>query len=390
MNARTEIRPDPAGAMQNAKPRRTTLRRLRVPLLVSLLIGGALVGNWWLLVGRWLESTDNAFLQGDIAVLGARIEGHVAGIRVADNQSVKAGEPLIELDQAIWKARLSEAEAALSAADAAIVTARQQVVQHRAQITAAEATVEQARAEQVRADADARRAGELVNSGWTSRQAAERATADIRKANGAVAAGLAQLSVTRQQVDVLQAMLVQAEARRAQARAALERARIDLDNTVLRAPFAGIVGNRAAQLGQYVRTGQPLIAVAPPPERQWVVANFKETQLTHMRIGQPVRLRPDALPGLVLEGRVESLAPATGALFSLLPPENATGNFTKVVQRVPVRLALTPRQAEGVPLLRPGLSVRVEVDTRDDTAVPRGVWSAAKGRLESLLRVAVP
>jgi membrane fusion protein, multidrug efflux system len=390
MNARTEIRPDPAGALQNARPRRTVLRQLWLPLLVLILIGGALAGNWWLLVGRWLESTDNAFIQGDIAVLGARIEGHVAAIRVTDNQAVKAGDPLVELDQAIWKARLSEAEAALGAAEAAIVTARQQVVQHRAQITAAEATVEQARAEQVRADADARRAGELVNSGWTSRQAAERATADIRKANGAVAAGLAQLSVTRQQVDVLQATLAQAEARRDQARAALERARIDLDNTMLRAPFAGIVGNRAAQLGQYVRTGQPLIAVAPPPERQWVVANFKETQLTQMRIGQPVRLRPDALPGLVLEGRVESLAPATGALFSLLPPENATGNFTKVVQRVPVRLALTPGQAAGTPLLRPGLSVRAEVDTRADPATPRGLWSAATARLWSLRGAAAP
>ena len=320
MNARTEIRSSSAAGQETLRLRRGRLRWLRLPLLCVVLLAGLIAGNWWLLVGRWLESTDNAFLQGDIAVLGARLEGHVAAIRVADNQAVKAGEPLIELDRAIWKARLSEAEASLSAAEAAIVTARQQVTQHRAQITAAEASVEQARAEQVRADADARRAGELVNSGWTSRQAAERATADIRKANAAVAVGLAQLSVTRQQVDVLQASLAQADARRDQARAALERARIDLDNTVLRAPFAGIVGNRAAQLGQYVRTGQPLIAVAPPPERQWVVANFKETQLTHMRIGQPVRLQPDALPGLVLEGRVESLAPATGALFSLLPP----------------------------------------------------------------------
>ncbi len=384
MNARTEVRSSSAAGQETLRLRRGRLRWLRLPLLCVVLLAGLIAGNWWLLVGRWLESTDNAFLQGDIAVLGARLEGHVAAIRVADNQAVKAGEPLIELDRAIWKARLSEAEASLGAAEAAIVTARQQVTQHRAQITAAEASVEQARAEQVRADADARRAGELVNSGWTSRQAAERATADIRKANAAVAVGLAQLSVTRQQVDVLQATLAQADARRDQARAALERARIDLDNTVLRAPFAGIVGNRAAQLGQYVRTGQPLIAVAPPPERQWVVANFKETQLTHMRIGQPVRLQPDALPGLVLEGRVESLAPATGALFSLLPPENATGNFTKVVQRVPVRLALTPGQATGIGLLRPGLSVRAEVDTRADPAAPRGPLAAAAARFESL------
>jgi membrane fusion protein, multidrug efflux system len=181
---------------------------------------------------------------------------------------------------------------------------------------------------------------------------------------------------------VLQAVLVQQEARRDQAVAVAGRTRIDLDNTILRAPFEGIVGSRAAQLGQFVRTGQALIAMAPPPERLWISANFKETQLPRFRPGLPVRMTLDAVPGLVLAGRVDSLAPATGALFSLLPPENATGNFTKVVQRVPVRIALDPATAS--PLLRPGLSIAAEVDTRDDPDAPRGLLDAAAVRLVQL------
>jgi len=385
MNAQSEIRPAPPAGMATERPRRALLRRLRLPLLAALLLVAGVTLNWWLLVGRWLESTDNAFLQGDIAVLGSRLEGHVAAIRVTDNQRVKAGDPLIELDAGLWRARLDEAVASLAEAEAAIGTNRQQVIQQRAQIDAAQAALDQTRAEQTRAAADARRAGELVGSGWTSRQAADRAVSDIRKADGGVAAAAAQLAVARQQLDVLQASLGQQEARRDQAAAAAARARIDLANTVLRAPFDGIVGNRAAQLGQYVRTGQQLIAVAPPPERQWVVANFKETQLARFQPGQPVRLTLDAMPGLVLHGRVESLAPATGALFALLPPENATGNFTKVVQRVPVRLALDASEAAKVALLRPGLSIAAQVDTRADTAAPRGLLGAAAARLDTLL-----
>ena len=383
MNALSETKPVlPPGTA--AQPRQRAWRRLRIPLLVLLLVAVVLVGNWWLLVGRWLESTDNAYVQGDIAVLGARIEGHVAAIRVADNQRVAAGDPLIELDGALWRARLAEAGASLAEAQAAIGSNRQQVLQQKTQIDAAEAQVAQARAEQVRAAADARRTGELVGSGWTSRQANDRAVSDIHKADALVAAATAQFAAARQQLDVLQAALAQQEARRDQAAAALDRARIDLDNTIIQAPFAGIAGNRGAQLGQFVRTGQALIAVAPPPERLWVLANFKETQLPRFRAGQPVRLTLDAMPGLLLQGRVDSLAPATGALFSLLPPENATGNFTKVVQRVPVRIALDPAEATQVALLRPGLSVAAEVDTRDDPAAPRGLFAVAGARFDLL------
>src|SRR4051812_49255990 len=367
MNALSETKPAEAPASRPAGRRR--LRVLRLPLLLGLLTSAALLGHWWLVVGRYLESTDNAYLQGDIAVLAARVEGHVAALLVADNQRVEAGAPLIELDPAAWRARLAEVEAGLAEASATMATNAELVAQQQAQIEAAAAQLEQARAEQVRAGADARRAGALVEPGWTSRQVAERAVAEQRKADAAVLAAAAQLNVARQQLEVLRATLAQQAAKRDSMVAQRDRARIDLDHTVIRAPFAGIIGNRAAQLGQYVRAGQQLIAVAPPPERQWVVANFKETQLARMRPGQPVRLTLDALPGVALTGRVESLAPATGALFSLLPPENATGNFTKIVQRVPVRIALDA-EAAALALPRPGLSVAAEVDTRDDPSAP--------------------
>jgi membrane fusion protein (multidrug efflux system) len=369
-----------------APPRRSPLRRLR-PLLILLVLGGAtLSGGWWWSVARFLESTDNATLAGDIAVLSSRIEGDVAEILVADNARVAAGQPLIRLEARDWQARLNQAEAAVAEAEAAIVTLAEQVVQQRAQVTAAEAQIAANEAERVRAATDAQRAQELVRGNYASRQSVDQAVADLRKAEAAVAAARAQLAVQRQALPVLEANRRQAEARRDSALAALELARNSLDNTVIRAPFEGIAGNRAAQIGQHVRAGQMLIAVAPPPERQWVVANFKETQLARMRPGQPVHLTVDALPGLELHGRVESLAPATGSQFSLLPPENATGNLTKIVQRVPVRIAVEAADAARLALLRPGLSVEAEVDTRDDPSAPRGVLAAAAATLRNLAR----
>jgi membrane fusion protein (multidrug efflux system) len=366
-------------------PRRGLLRRLR-PLLAALVLGGAMLGGgWWWSTGRFLQSTDNATLAGDIAVLSSRIEGDVAEILVADNQRVTAGQPLIRLDDRDWRARLASAEANLAEAVAAIGTLTEQAAQQRAQVAAAEAQIASVEAERIRAETDARRAQELAGGGFASRQAQDRAVADQRKAEAAVAAAQAQLAVQRQALPVIEANRRQAEARRDQAEAQLQLARSNLDNTIIRAPFEGIAGNRAAQLGSHVRPGQQLIAVAPPPERQWVVANFKETQLTRMRAGQPVIVTVDALPGLELHGRVESLAPATGSQFSLLPPENATGNFTKIVQRVPVRVTIAPEDTARLALLRPGLSVEAQVDTRDDPTAPRGVFGAAAATLRGLV-----
>ncbi|MCC7283682.1 MAG: HlyD family secretion protein, partial [Acetobacteraceae bacterium] len=313
--------PNAGSPAPETAPRKSWLRLLRLPALMLAAIGIALVVNWYFQVWRFLESTDNATIQGDIAILAARVEGHVAAILVADNQHVTAGEPLIQLEDRDWRARLAAAEAAVSAAAAAVETADRQVTQQDAAITQADAALQQARAEAVRARADAGRASSLVGGGWTSRQALDRAEADTRKADAGVTAAEAAIAAARAQKTVLEAIAAERRAAVAQARSAAELARIDLDNTVIRAPFAGQVGNRAAQLGQYVRAGTNLIALAPETGALFVVANFKETQLARMHRGQPVAISVDAL-GTTIPGHVDSMAPATGALFSLLPPEN--------------------------------------------------------------------
>jgi len=377
MTVISDVKPAPAAAQSNlapaSAPARNRRRRIRLGLAALAACALILGGSWYWTVGRFLESTDNAYVQGDIAVLSAQVDGRVTGIFVADNQFVHTGDKLIELDGAIWRAALAQAEASLAEATAAIATLREQVEAQDAQIAVAVAQSDQAQAEQDRAVADAKRYDTLSGQGFASRQVYERAVADQRKAAASLAASSAQAVAARRQRAVLEAQLRQADARQAQAAAAVDRAKADLDNTVIRAPFDGIAGNRAAQLGQYVRPGQQLIAVAPPPDRLWVVANFKETQLSRVRDAQPVTITVDAIPGLTLHGKVQSLAPATGSLFSLLPPENATGNFTKIVQRVPLRVALDASEVSKLALLRPGLSVQAEIDTRADPAQPRGI-----------------
>jgi membrane fusion protein (multidrug efflux system) len=384
MNAVTE-KPQavPADAQTTATPQRSRLlRRLWRPAagLVAA-IGVAVTASWWFTEGRYIQSTDNAYVQGDIAVLSPRIEGDVAAIKVADNQLVRAGDPLIVLDPADWRARLAQATAAAAEATAAIETAKRQVAQQQATIEAAHAAIVQAQAEQSRASADAARSGSLVANGWASRQSNDQAVADSRKANASVAATQAQKAAAEQQLGVLNAQVIQATARQQSAAAAVQLAENNLAYTVIRAPFDGIAGNRAAELGQHVTPATQLIAVAPLRERLYVVANFKETQLRRMQPGMKVRLIPDIDPNGAVDGRVDSLAPATGALFSLLPPENATGNFTKVVQRVPVKLMLDPAEAAQASWLRAGLSVTAEVDTRGPDAQRLGLFGTAAATL---------
>jgi membrane fusion protein (multidrug efflux system) len=348
-----------------------------VPLVV--LVAAILGGTWYWQTGRFLVETDDAYVQGDITVLGPRIEADIASIHVTDNQVVKAGDLLLTLDERDARNVQVQATAALAEADAAIATTREQLNQQQAQITAAEAQVETTRAEQTRALADARRTQQLVGGGYASRQSADQTVADQRKAEAAVHAAEAQLSVQRQSLGVLSAQVRQAEARRAQSAAALAQTETNLSYTAIRAPVDGIAGNRAAQLGQHVRPGQQLIAVAPTGAKLFFVANFKETQLAGMNPGQPVDVTVDAIPDVVFHARVNSFAPATGSQFSLLPPENATGNFTKIVQRVPVKLVLDEGQdAAALARLRPGLSVVAEVDMRADPHAPRGLMAAIR------------
>jgi membrane fusion protein (multidrug efflux system) len=375
MNAQTSIRSDAFLATQ-AFTSRIGRRRLR-PLLAFAAFAAATTGGaWWWQATRFQVSSDNAYLAGDIAPLGARVEGDIAELLVADNQTVSSGQPLIRLEDQDWRARRDGAAAALDEAEAALATLDARAAQQRAAVAAAEAAVSQAEAERVRAVASSARSSTLAERGYSSRERVENGVADRNKAEAAVAAAEANLNAARAALPVLDAEGRAAVARRDSARAALALAENQLSYTVIRAPFDGIVANRAAQLGQHVRPGQTLIAVAPPPARQWVVANFKETQLARMRPGQPARVVLD-VSGQELTGRVETLSPATGALFSLLPPENATGNFTRIVQRVPVRIALD--RPDAVPALRPGLSAVATVDTRDHPSAPPSPINAAAG-----------
>ena len=385
--AKPEVAPTEAQTRISAAPARRRWTRLLRPVLGGVAaIAVAVTGSWWFTEGRWIQSTDNAYVQGDIAVLGPRIEGDVAVIDVADNQRVHAGDPLIRLDPADWQARLAQAQASAAESDAAVVTSQRQVGQQRATIDAAQAAIAQAEAQETLTSADAARSASLTAGGWASHQANDQAIADRRKAAAALTSAQAQKAVAEQQLGVLASQATQAQARAQNAAAAVKLAEDNLAYTVIRAPFDGIVGNRAAQLGQHVTAGQQLIAVAPLPGQLYVVANFKETQLRRMRPGMNVRLVPDIDPDAAVDGTVNSLAPATGALFSLLPPENATGNFTKVVQRVPVKIAIDPAEAAQAGWLRAGLSVTAEVDTRGPQAERLGLFGAAA----ATLRAAVP
>ncbi|AWK88728.1 HlyD family secretion protein [Azospirillum thermophilum] len=328
----------------------------------AVLLGGGYAGWDWWTEGRFIESTDNAYVQGDITVVSPKVSAYVREVRVAENQQVRTGDVLVVLDDQDFRAKVAEAEAAVAAQKAALGTLDSKLELQKALIEQAAATLASAEAEQRRAQQDFERTRSLASDSWTSRQKLETADADLRKAVAQVAKSRAALAAEKDQTDVLRATRAETEARLQQVQATLQSARNDLTNTVIHAAVDGVVGNRGVQVGQYARPGVQLLSLVPLPD-VYVVANFKETQLSRMRPGQTVTLSVDAFPGRHLEGRVESFAPASGSKFSLLPPENATGNFTKIVQRVPVRIAV-PSDNPLTGLLRPGLSVVAEVDTR--------------------------
>jgi membrane fusion protein (multidrug efflux system) len=374
-------RPGPADetAETRTEPpsRRSRRRWFGISLALLALLLAVIAGHWWLAEGRWIESTDNAYVQGDITVLSPRIDGDIAAVLVSDNQRVHAGDPLVELDPADWRARAMQAEAAVAESRASVATLQAQIAQQRTNLAAATAARANAAAERDRTAQDAERSKTLRAQGWASQQSNDLAVADSRKAAAMLNVAIEQETAANDQIAVLTAQLQQAGARQLGAEAQLALAKNNLAHTVIRAPFEGIVGNRSAEVGKHVVPGTQLLALAPPPEQLWVVANFKETQLHFMRAGMKVRLIPDIDPDDAVDGVVDSLAPATGALFSLLPPENATGNFTKVVQRVPVKLQIDPEQARRATWLRSGLSIVAEVDTRGPDAIRLGMWGTA-------------
>src|SRR4051794_8681833 len=353
------------------------MRNAAVLLVIAILVvlGGATGWYWWT-EWRFVESTDDAYVHADTSVISPKIDGYIAEIRVRDNQPVGAGDVMFVIDDRDFAAKAAQAEAAVATAQATVTTYTNRLELQRAMIGQAEATVAAAEVEVDRARLDRRRYASLVSSDYASRQRFETAEADARKADAALDKARAASVAERNQLAVLQSQKGEEEARLAQARAALVLARNDLDNTLIRAPFAGVVGNRAARVGQYLKPGTQLAALVPLPHVH-ITANFKETQLTRMRPGQQADIAVDAYPGQTITGMIESFSPASGAQFSLLPPDNATGNFTKIVQRVPVRIVL-PSDSPLLGLLRPGLSVTVSVDTR--RAPHSGIAASAAAR----------
>jgi len=343
---------------------------------VVLVALGAGTGWYWWTAWRFQQSTDDAYIQSDITVISPKIEGYLKDVRVEENQQVTAGQVLFVVDDRDFAAKVAQAEAAVATAEAIVATYASRLGSQQAMIDQAAATVQSTEADLHRTQLDYKRYTALVTSDFASRQRFETADADSRKAEAALGKTRAALVAEQSQLAVLGSQKREEEARLLQARAGLQLAKNDLDNTVIRAPVAGIVGNRAGRAGQYVKPGTQLLLLVPLPH-VYVTANFKETQLTHMRPGQSAEISVDAYPDQPLTGRIESFAPASGAQFSLLPPDNATGNFTKIVQRVPVRIAL-PAEGPLARLLRPGLSVTVTIDTRAEPSAATANAQAAQ------------
>ncbi|HVO13980.1 MAG TPA: HlyD family secretion protein [Alphaproteobacteria bacterium] len=343
--------------------RRRTVKRLGLAGagLVVALAAAWYAHDWWT-VGRFIESTDDAYVGGDIAALAPRVSGLIAEVAVTDNQVVRAGDLLIKLDDRDYRAALAKAEAAVAARQAAIANLEATRRLQEAVVARAEAATAAADAERARTHYDVVRYRELASSQFASAQRFQQADADHKKAIASTEEARAAVDAAQRQLAVIATQKQEAEAALAEAVAERDLARLNLGYTEVRAPFDGVVGNRSARVGAYATPGAQLLSLVPS-HGLWIDANFKESQLAHMRAGQPVTIRADVLPGQVFRGHVASLAPATGAQFSVLPAENATGNFTKIVQRVPVRIRLDDA-ASALGRLRPGLSVVVDVDQR--------------------------
>ena len=321
-----------------------------------------------------IESTENAYVRGSVTVVAPKVDGYVAEVAVQDFMPVKAGQLLVRLDDRIFSQRLNQARASLAVQEANLANFSQTrgvreagVSGSAAQIAGAEAQLANARAQAERVQSDIRRAATLVKSGFLSPQRNDQDEAAKRQAEAAVAQAQAAIQQSRagnsSATQELRAVTVNHSALEAgveAARAAVKLAEIDLENTRILAPSDGQVGEVGVKLGQYVVPGTQLLAVVPA--QVWVVANFKEAQTAHMAPGQPVRFRVDALGDIELGGKVERIAPATGSEFSVIKQDNSTGNFTKIPQRLPVRIVINPDQAAAAKL-RPGMSVVVKVDT---------------------------
>ncbi|WP_070108364.1 HlyD family secretion protein [Burkholderia plantarii] len=309
------------------------------------------------------ETTNDAYVDADFSLVAPRVAGQIVSVGVEDNQLVRKGQLLAQIDDRDYHAAFLAAQADVAMAQAAVGNAAASLVEQQATIDQAGANLAALRANYAFAHADAERYADLAQHGAGSVQNAQQSRARVDASRADVTRGEASLTAAKQRVAVLQSTREHAEAALERARAALETARLNLGWTRITAPIDGMVGRRSVRVGAWVGAGTPLLAVVPL-QRAYVVANFQETQLTDVRPGQRSEVKVDTLPGVVLRGKVDSVAPATGVTFAAIAPDNATGNFTKVVQRIPVKIVLDPGQP-SLERLRVGMSVEASISTDD-------------------------
>ena len=343
---------------------------------LAVLAGGVNYGVRWWTDGRFTVETDDAYVQADMVAVSSRVAGQVSEVLVGDNQLVHRGDVLLRLDDRDLIASTDVAQADVASAKADIAGLMAQLQLQGSTVSAADADVASADAALTFAKAEQARYADLVRTGSGSLQRSQQAEADIRGREAAAARARAMAEGTRKQVIVLHAQLGRSQAVLLRNEAAARQAALNLSYATVAAATDGAVGDRSVRAGQYVQPGTRMLNVVPMAEQLYVVANFKETQLARMGQGEVAAIDIDMLGGAPLRGVVDSLAPGSGSTFALLPPENATGNFTKIVQRVPVRIRLLPD--ERLAQLRPGLSATVTVDPR--TAPPGPLRTQATGR----------
>lgn len=340
-----------------ARPARSRARKIGVLLCVAAVL---LLGGWWL--WAWSSrnvSTDNAYVRGDVTSLAPKVAGYVKAVHVSDNQAVHAGEVLFRIDDSDYRARLAQAEANVQAAQARLISVDAESSLQQALIQQAKAQRHSQLAEHVLAAKVSDRRRALVQSRYVSQDQVDESDAARSRAEAGVLAASATVEAQSRRISVLATQRQAAEAAVAQAIALRDLARIDLDSTVVVAPVDGMIGNRQVRVGRFVTPGAPLLDIVPTHDL-WLVANFKETQLANIRPGQRVHIEIDGYPGTRFQGVVDSFAPGSGSSFSLLPVDNATGNFVRVVQRVPVKIRFAENSLP--PRLVPGLSARVNVE----------------------------
>ena len=337
-------------SVEEPAPKRRSRRNILLGAAGLLALALLAFGLHALSYARTHIGTDDAQVEGHITPVLSRVDGYVRGVNVRDNQRVRPGEVLVEIDDRVLRAKLEQAEADLAEA----VASSGPRGQAGAEIRAAHALVIEAQANAVKANADQKRARALAAGGLISRR-------DLEAAETAARGADAQLAAARDRETAAGASSRGANSRVAAARAARDQAALQLSYTRVTTPAAGVVSKKSVEVGQLVQPGQPLMAVVPL-EDVWIIANLKETQLRSLSPGEKVEIKADTYPGRVFHGHVESVSPATGSKFSLLPPDNATGNFVKVVQRVPVKIVLDTPNDLARPL-RPGMSVRVSILT---------------------------